>query len=97
MRARSTFAEAIAHADAIACGNPEQLSSWQQDSSLPVLLRRRPAGRRRCAAAGSIIIVVATDAPLLPHQLERIARRAPWSGMSGAERLAWSRSRTLRS
>jgi len=25
---------------------------------------------------GSIIIVVATDAPLLPHQLERIARRA---------------------
>jgi D-aminopeptidase len=26
---------------------------------------------------GSIIIVVATDAPLLPHQLERIARRAP--------------------
>jgi D-aminopeptidase len=26
--------------------------------------------------AGSIIIVVATDAPLLPHQLERISRRA---------------------
>jgi D-aminopeptidase len=26
--------------------------------------------------AGSIIIVVATDAPLLPHQLKRIARRA---------------------
>jgi L-aminopeptidase/D-esterase-like protein len=25
---------------------------------------------------GSIIIIVATDAPLLPHQLERIARRA---------------------
>jgi D-aminopeptidase len=25
---------------------------------------------------GSIIIVVATDAPLLPHQLERLARRA---------------------
>jgi L-aminopeptidase/D-esterase-like protein len=25
---------------------------------------------------GSIIIVVATDAPLLPHQLKRIARRA---------------------
>jgi len=45
-------------------------------------------GGPRCAAAGtaslpgedrdlgSIIIVVATDAPLLPHQLERIARRA---------------------
>ena len=28
------------------------------------------------AEQGSIIIVVATDAPLLPHQLERIARRA---------------------
>lgn len=27
-------------------------------------------------AAGSIIIVVATDAPLLPHQLKRLARRA---------------------
>jgi L-aminopeptidase/D-esterase-like protein len=26
---------------------------------------------------GSIIIVVATDAPLLPHQLKRVARRAP--------------------
>jgi D-aminopeptidase len=33
---------------------------------------------RRCADAdkGSIIIVVATDAPLLPHQLKRIAKRA---------------------
>ena len=26
---------------------------------------------------GSIIVVIATDAPLLPHQLERVARRAP--------------------
>ena len=26
---------------------------------------------------GSIIVVVATDAPLLPHQLKRIARRVP--------------------
>jgi D-aminopeptidase len=26
---------------------------------------------------GSIIIVIATDAPLLPHQLKRLARRAP--------------------
>ena len=25
---------------------------------------------------GSIIIVIATDAPLLPHQLKRLARRA---------------------
>lgn len=28
-------------------------------------------------AGGSIIVVVATDAPLLPHQLKRIARRVP--------------------
>jgi len=37
-----------------------------------------PAGGRRCVTAdqGSIIIVVATDAPLLPHQLKRIAKRA---------------------
>jgi D-aminopeptidase len=27
--------------------------------------------------SGSIIVVLATDAPLLPHQLERLARRAP--------------------
>jgi D-aminopeptidase len=41
-----------------------------------------PVGRELSGAAipkqeaGSIIIVVATDAPLLPHQLKRIARRA---------------------
>jgi L-aminopeptidase/D-esterase-like protein len=27
--------------------------------------------------SGSIIIIVATDAPLLPHQMKRLARRAP--------------------
>lgn len=42
-----------------------------------------PVGRElpKVAAAGgeqgSIIVVVATDAPLLPHQLRRLARRAP--------------------
>jgi len=37
-----------------------------------------PVTGRRCADAdkGSIIIVIATDAPLLPHQLKRIAKRA---------------------
>jgi L-aminopeptidase/D-esterase-like protein len=37
-----------------------------------------PLGGRRCAGGetGSIIIVIATDAPLLPHQLKRIAKRA---------------------
>jgi D-aminopeptidase len=33
-------------------------------------------GGRRDGETGSIIVVVATDAPLLPHQLERLARRA---------------------
>ena len=35
---------------------------------------RRPGGEDQ--ELGSIIIVVATDAPVLPHQLERLARRA---------------------
>ncbi|MBP6515321.1 MAG: P1 family peptidase, partial [Steroidobacteraceae bacterium] len=30
----------------------------------------------KAAETGSIIIVIGTDAPLLPHQLKRIARRA---------------------
>lgn len=29
------------------------------------------------AGSGSIIVIIATDAPLLPHQLKRLARRAP--------------------
>jgi D-aminopeptidase len=35
-----------------------------------------PATIRQVAEAGSIIIVVATDAPLLPHQCDRLAQRA---------------------
>ena len=35
-----------------------------------------PPGSERAGDTGSIIIVVATDAPLLPHQLKRLARRA---------------------
>ena len=38
--------------------------------------RRRLAGDPARGDLGSIIIVVATDAPLLPHQLKRLARRA---------------------
>jgi D-aminopeptidase len=34
-----------------------------------------PFEEPRAAGAGSIIVIVATDAPLLPHQLERIAQR----------------------
>jgi L-aminopeptidase/D-esterase-like protein len=38
--------------------------------------REIPEGAYRSRESGSIIIVVATDAPLLPHQLKRLARRA---------------------
>ena len=37
---------------------------------------RCPAGKPRDREHGSIIVIVATDAPLLPHQLRRVARRA---------------------
>jgi L-aminopeptidase/D-esterase-like protein len=37
---------------------------------------RCPAGAVKTKEHGSIIVVVATDAPLLPHQLRRVARRA---------------------
>ncbi len=39
-----------------------------------------PSLRQRVAVpieAGSVIVVIATDAPLLPHQLNRLARRVP--------------------
>jgi D-aminopeptidase len=38
--------------------------------------REMTEGTFRDDEAGSIIIVIATDAPLLPHQLDRLARRA---------------------
>ena len=38
--------------------------------------REIPEGAYRLQETGSIIILVATDAPLLPHQLKRLARRA---------------------
>ncbi len=36
-----------------------------------------PEGTIRQSETGSIIVAVATDAPLLPHQLKRLARRVP--------------------
>jgi L-aminopeptidase/D-esterase-like protein len=54
--------------------------SASTDASIATGARRcaAPAGPRRDddAGAGSIIIVVATDAPLLPHQLKRLVTRA---------------------
>jgi len=37
---------------------------------------RCPAGADRRQEQGSIIAIIGTDAPLLPHQLRRVARRA---------------------
>lgn len=41
------------------------------------LLPRFHFGKAASPKNGSIIVVVATDAPLLPHQLKRLARRVP--------------------
>ena len=44
----------------------------------------KPPIAARQEGDGSIIVVVATDAPLLPHQLKRIAQRVPIGiGLSG--------------
>ena len=49
--------------------------------------RHLTGGEIRSQGMGSIIVVIATDAPLLPHQLKRLARRASLgigrSGTSG--------------
>jgi D-aminopeptidase len=45
-------------------------------SRVPGLREERTRRERREGGDGSIIIVVATDAPLLPHQCERLAQRA---------------------
>lgn len=48
----------------------------------PEMVERTPRREK-----GSIIAVIATDAPLLPHQLKRLARRVPlgvaWTGGIG--------------
>ncbi len=38
---------------------------------------KAPPKSRRQEGDGSIIVIVATDVPLLPHQLKRIAQRIP--------------------
>jgi len=45
-------------------------------AGVPVGREIPASGVRTETESGSIIIVVATDAPLLPHQIKRIARRA---------------------
>jgi D-aminopeptidase len=54
-------------------------SAWDQQEALEdVALANVPAGltARTGPGGGSIIVVLATDAPLLPHQCERLAQRA---------------------
>ena len=41
------------------------------------LIYNAPPNNRRKEGDGSIIVIVATDAPLLPHQLKRIVHRVP--------------------
>src|SRR5262245_45557355 len=45
-------------------------------AGVPVGQELPSSAKRGEADSGSIIIVVATDAPLLPHQLDRVAKRA---------------------
>ncbi len=60
------------------CGRRNQLRIGGlpvgQEINAPLPQAAAPADRRE--DVGSIIIVVATDAPLLPHQVERLTRRA---------------------
>jgi D-aminopeptidase len=78
---------------------------YDTDAPLPAEAsqRRCPWGQPREREHGSIIVIIATDAPLLPHQLRRVARRAAlgigrMGGISGAGSgdlfLAFSTART---
>jgi D-aminopeptidase len=53
---------------------PDDLPAPVRPDDSPVV--GRPSSVVQSGDTGSIIIVVATDAPLLPHQLKRLARRA---------------------
>jgi D-aminopeptidase len=65
---------------------------------------RVPLAPRPDQVAGSIIVLVATDAPLLPHQCDRVAQRAglgiartggAGENSSGDLILAWSTANTI--
>ena len=65
---------------------------------------RVPLPPRPGAATGSIIVLVATDAPLLPHQCDRVAQRAALGiartggageNSSGDLILAWSTANAI--
>ncbi len=64
------------------CGRRQQLTvagvpvGKEIPEGAPYAQLAPPPGNEVTGDQGSIIIVVATDAPLLPHQLKRLARRA---------------------
>jgi D-aminopeptidase len=60
------------------CGSRRQLriGGMPLGEEIAANLPRASAGQPYREDVGSIIIVVATDAPLLPHQTQRLARRA---------------------
>ena len=60
------------------CGTRNQLmvAGVPVGREIPETNQRSAANTPREIEVGSIIIVVATDAPLLPHQLKRLTRRA---------------------
>jgi D-aminopeptidase len=55
---------------------PEQCYDTDAPVGPDVHRKRCPGGQARDREHGSIIVVIGTDAPLLPHQLRRVARRA---------------------
>jgi D-aminopeptidase len=57
---------------------PEPQECYDTDAPLPPehAAMRCPRGRDRDREQGSIIVIIATDAPLIPHQLRRVAKRA---------------------
>ena len=60
------------------CGRREQLliAGVPVGREIPEHTFKKKANPEPSQQAGSIIVVIATDAPLLPHQLKRVARRA---------------------
>lgn len=58
-------------------GEFEPTNPWFRDVKCPAGQSSLDRNDARYEGMGSIIVVVATDAPLLPHQLERVARRVP--------------------
>jgi D-aminopeptidase len=68
---------------------PEQCYDTSTPLDPEAARQRCPVGKSRDQEHGSIIVVIGTDAPLVPHQLRRLAKRATlgigrMGGISGA-------------